>query len=117
MDSLSYETKDYYDALRILFSLPKSGLYINFQKLHEIMHVILHKADSHLLKHYLNNVSSLLKVQCRFSIVFRTVPKLLPVAFEAQCHLIQASSAHFFFLHFLPLTLFPNTNTLINLFT
>lgn len=96
MDSLSYETKDYYDALRILFSLPKSGLYIHFQKLHEIMHVVLHKADSHILKHYLNNASSLLKIPCRFSIVFRTEPKLLPVAFEAQCHLTQASSAHFF---------------------
>lgn len=115
MDSLSYESKDYCDALRILFSLPKSGLYIHFQKLHEIIHVILHKADSHLLKHYLNNASSLIKVQCRFSTVFRTEPKLLPAAFEAQCHLTQASSAHFF--PPFPSTLFPNTNSLIHLFT
>ena len=48
----------------------------------------------------LSNVLSLLKVLCRFSVVFRIESKLLPVAVEAQCHLTQASSARFLSLIF-----------------
>lgn len=80
------------------------------------MQVILHKAVSHLLKHCLNNVMSLLKIHVGFLFYLE----------QNSTYFLQTSRSvsldpgllyRFSLTNFPLLTVFPDTNPLTNLFT